>query len=75
MVPRLCLIWTTLNLLFGSYKEAVLIIHRLIVDLVADADGELITEVEIEGQPPFVTALGMIEMARQHLLEMGVEEE
>ena len=52
----------------------MMILHRLIIDLVAVEDGDLVTEVEVEGNPPFVTALGMVEMARQQLWDMADDE-
>ncbi|QMV85187.1 hypothetical protein HW450_12865 [Corynebacterium hindlerae] len=44
-------------------------LHRIIVSLVAEDSGELTTEVDIEGEPAFVTALGMLDMARQQLYD------
>lgn len=51
-----------------------MLLHRIVVDLVATESGEMITEVGIEGEPSFVTALGMLDMARQHMYDLVDEE-
>ncbi|WP_282940070.1 hypothetical protein [Corynebacterium auriscanis] len=44
-----------------------MLLHRIIVDMVADDEGGMDVEVETQGEPAFVTALGMLDMARDEL--------
>ena len=48
-------------------KGEHMLLHRLVVDMVATDDGDMIVEVETQGEPPFVVALGMLDMARNEL--------
>ncbi len=52
-----------------------MLLHRIIVDMVAAAAGEMVVEVETLGEPQYVVALGMLEMAREELTRRVEEEE
>lgn len=44
-----------------------MLLHRIIVDMVATDDGDMAVEIETQGNPPFVMALGMLDLARDEM--------
>ena len=44
-------------------KGGHMLLHRLVVDMVATDEGDMIVEVETQGEPPFVVALGILDMS------------
>lgn len=52
-----------------------MLLHRIIIEHVVDDDGEPCIDCYAEGDPPFVTALGMLEFARQGIYEEMAEPE
>ncbi|AHI22843.1 hypothetical protein B843_07290 [Corynebacterium vitaeruminis DSM 20294] len=47
--------------------ESRVLLHRIIVDMVATDDGDMAVEIETQGNPPFVMALGMLDLARDEM--------
>ncbi|MCQ9344299.1 hypothetical protein [Corynebacterium kozikiae] len=44
-----------------------MLLHRIVLEMVANDDGDMIVEVETQGEPPFVVALGMLDISRDEL--------
>lgn len=44
-----------------------MVLHTITIELTAEPDGDLITRTTISGDAPLITALGMLEMARQDI--------
>ena len=46
-----------------------MILHTIHIDLVATEDGDISVEVQTEGDPTFITGLGMLEMAKLWMID------
>lgn len=46
-----------------------MILHTIKIDMVMDEDGDVSIEVETEGDPTFITGLGMLEMAKLWMID------
>lgn len=49
----------------------MMLLHRLVIDMIATDDGDMVVEVETQGEPAFVTALGMLDIARANLYDQS----